>query len=83
MLKYFWLGLILKIPAAAKKLLTKFLCESITPLELPVVPDVYINVAKSLGFIHPKTNEYMFFDSELPEDMKTVVEKWRNYISTR
>lgn len=39
--------------------------------------------AKSLGFIHPRTNEYMFFDSELPEDMHTAIEKWRAYISTR
>ncbi len=35
--------------------------------------------AKSLGFIHPKTNEPMFFESELPQDMKLVLEKWRNY----
>ncbi len=35
--------------------------------------------AKSLGFIHPSTGEYMFFDSELPEDMQAVFEKWRNY----
>ncbi len=35
--------------------------------------------AKSLGFIHPTSGEYMFFDSELPEDMHNVFEKWRNY----
>jgi len=35
--------------------------------------------AKSLGFVHPSTGEYMFFDSELPEDMQAVFEKWRNY----
>ena len=35
--------------------------------------------AKSLGFIHPTTGEHMFFDSELPEDMSAVFEKWRNY----
>ena len=35
--------------------------------------------AKSLGFIHPRTGKEMFFDSELPEDMKAVLEKWRNY----
>jgi len=39
--------------------------------------------AKTLGFIHPTTNEKMIFDSELPEDMTTVVEKWENYISNR
>lgn len=39
--------------------------------------------AKTLGFLHPQTGEKMLFDSELPEDMKTVVEKWENYISHR
>jgi len=39
--------------------------------------------AKSLGFIHPRTGEKMFFDSELPEDMNTTIEKWRDYISNR
>jgi len=37
--------------------------------------------AKSLGFIHPSTNEYVFFDSELPDDMQNVIEKWRKYSS--
>ena len=35
--------------------------------------------AKSLGFKHPITGEYMFFDSELAEDMQAVIEKWRHY----
>lgn len=39
--------------------------------------------AKSLGFVHPDTGEPMHFDSELPEDMKTVIEKWRTYLSGR
>ncbi|MCK5538332.1 MAG: RluA family pseudouridine synthase, partial [Bacteroidales bacterium] len=39
--------------------------------------------AKSLGFIHPTTGEKMFFDSEIPEDMQTVLEKWRNYLQYR
>ncbi len=39
--------------------------------------------AKSLGFVHPRTNEDMFFDSKLPEDMAQVIEKWRAYISNR
>ncbi len=37
--------------------------------------------AKSLGFIHPSTGKYIFFDSALPEDMSSVIEKWRNYHS--
>lgn len=39
--------------------------------------------AKSLAFNHPVTGQRMFFDSELPDDMKQVIEKWRRYISGR
>lgn len=39
--------------------------------------------AKTLGFIHPTTNEKMIFDSELPEDMAQAIEKWENYIANR
>ncbi|MCK5464047.1 MAG: RNA pseudouridine synthase, partial [Bacteroidales bacterium] len=39
--------------------------------------------AKSLGFLHPATGEKMFFDSELPEDMTRVIEKWRRYTGGR
>jgi 23S rRNA pseudouridine1911/1915/1917 synthase len=39
--------------------------------------------AKTLGFIHPKTNEYMSFDSDLPDDMVNVLEKWRQYTLNR
>ncbi|MAX79669.1 MAG: RNA pseudouridine synthase [Crocinitomicaceae bacterium] len=35
--------------------------------------------AKSLGFTHPGTGEWMFFETELPEDFETVLEKWRKY----
>ncbi len=35
--------------------------------------------AKTLGFIHPITQEEVFFESPLPEDMFNVIEKWRNY----
>lgn len=35
--------------------------------------------AKTLGFVHPTTKEFMSFDTELPQDMKEVIEKWRNY----
>jgi 23S rRNA pseudouridine1911/1915/1917 synthase len=35
--------------------------------------------AKTLGFIHPTTNEFMRFDTEIPQDMAEVIEKWRNY----
>ena len=36
--------------------------------------------AKTLGFIHPATGKEIFFDTELPNDMKQVIEKWRNYV---
>lgn len=35
--------------------------------------------AKTLGFVHPTTNEYMRFDTEIPQDMTDCIEKWRNY----
>ena len=36
--------------------------------------------AKSLGFIHPTTRKFIHFETELPEDITSVIEKWRNYI---
>lgn len=39
--------------------------------------------AQSLGFIHPRTKEEMLFESDLPEDINSVVERWRAYISSR
>lgn len=35
--------------------------------------------AKTLGFRHPVSGEFMKFDSELPQDMADCIEKWRNY----
>jgi 23S rRNA pseudouridine1911/1915/1917 synthase len=35
--------------------------------------------AKSLGFTHPSTGEWIFFDSDLPNDMQKGIEKWRGY----
>jgi 23S rRNA pseudouridine1911/1915/1917 synthase len=39
--------------------------------------------AKSLAFDHPVSGKRLSFDSDLPTDMQTVIEKWRDYISTR
>ncbi len=39
--------------------------------------------AKTLGFDHPTTGERMIFESELPEDFKNVLNKWRNYVGGR
>ena len=35
--------------------------------------------AKTLGFTHPKTGEFLQFNSEIPEDMEACLEKWRGY----
>lgn len=39
--------------------------------------------AKSLGFEHPATGKWMQFESELPDDMKTVLDKWDVYTANR
>ena len=35
--------------------------------------------AKTLGFEHPVTGEFMRFNSELPSDMVNCIEKWKKY----
>ncbi|WP_419180005.1 RluA family pseudouridine synthase [Aequorivita todarodis] len=35
--------------------------------------------ARTLGFVHPTTGEFMRFESPIPEDMEACLEKWRNY----
>jgi 23S rRNA pseudouridine1911/1915/1917 synthase len=39
--------------------------------------------AKTIGFIHPATKQPVLFDSELADDMKQVIEKWRSYVKTK
>jgi 23S rRNA pseudouridine1911/1915/1917 synthase len=39
--------------------------------------------AQTLGFVHPRTKKEMFFESELPQDFKTLIEKWDNYTEKR
>jgi len=39
--------------------------------------------AKTLGFVHPITKKEMLFESEMPEDMKQLIEKWRGYIENK
>ena len=36
--------------------------------------------AKTLGFIHPATENAIFFDTDLPVDISLLIEKWRNYV---
>ncbi|MCU0340402.1 MAG: RluA family pseudouridine synthase [Spirosomaceae bacterium] len=35
--------------------------------------------AKSIGFVHPRTKQWMQFESALPEDFEGVLAKWRSY----
>ena len=35
--------------------------------------------AKTLGFVHPVSGEWIQFDSEVPEDMTALLDKWRKY----
>ncbi len=35
--------------------------------------------ARTLGFEHPTTGEWMQFNSDLPADMQALIEKWRRY----
>ncbi len=36
--------------------------------------------AKSLGFVHPITQDALQFDTELPEDFRAVLDKWEHYV---
>lgn len=35
--------------------------------------------AKTLGFEHPTTGQQMHFDSPLPDDLASAIDRWRNY----
>ncbi|MGV3539529.1 MAG: RluA family pseudouridine synthase [Rufibacter sp.] len=35
--------------------------------------------AKSLGFIHPRTQEFKYFECELPADFAAALDRWRQY----
>jgi 23S rRNA pseudouridine1911/1915/1917 synthase len=35
--------------------------------------------ARTLGFIHPKTQELMQFEAPIPKDIEICLERWRNY----
>jgi len=35
--------------------------------------------ARTLGFKHPRTGEFMSFTSEIPDDIQQCIEKWRKY----
>lgn len=35
--------------------------------------------ARTLGFVHPKTKEWMRFEAPIPQDIQDCLEKWRTY----
>jgi 23S rRNA pseudouridine1911/1915/1917 synthase len=39
--------------------------------------------AKTLGFKHPGTKQWIRFDSELPDDMTALIGKWRSYTTVQ
>lgn len=39
--------------------------------------------AKVLGFTHPTTGKEMYFETDLPEDMVTLIDRWKNYLNNR
>ena len=38
--------------------------------------------AKTLGFVHPTTGQQMDFDSDLPTDMKALIERWEAFVAS-
>ena len=36
--------------------------------------------AKTLGFVHPKTKEWMQFECPLPDDFSEAIGRWENYV---
>jgi 23S rRNA pseudouridine1911/1915/1917 synthase len=39
--------------------------------------------ARSLGFVHPRTGEQLFFEVELPEDFSAALAKWEAWSATQ
>jgi len=39
--------------------------------------------ARTLGFDHPVTGERLYFEADLPEDMQSVLDQWRHYLTYR
>lgn len=39
--------------------------------------------AKTLGFVHPRTGKQMDFNSEIPDDMRQLIDRWENYASSK
>jgi 23S rRNA pseudouridine1911/1915/1917 synthase len=39
--------------------------------------------AKTLGITHPITGKKLLFESEIPADMQSVIDKWRKYAASK
>ncbi len=39
--------------------------------------------AQSLGFVHPTTKEELYFKSDIPDDILSIIDKWRSYTASR
>ncbi|HEY4208996.1 MAG TPA: RluA family pseudouridine synthase [Puia sp.] len=39
--------------------------------------------AKTIGFVHPGTGKEVLFESELPDDMQQLIDKWRGYTKNK
>ena len=37
--------------------------------------------ARTLGFVHPRTGRQMDFSSDLPDDLRQLIERWRRYMN--
>lgn len=37
--------------------------------------------AQSLGFVHPTSKEFLYFESPLPADLDEVLKRWENYVN--
>ncbi len=49
---------------------------------LKSIPDPIAQLVR-LGFDHPIKKEHIRFETELPEDMQTVIERWKGYVMDR
>lgn len=39
--------------------------------------------ARTIGFIHPRTRQPIQFESQIPQDMQQLIDKWRNYVKVK
>lgn len=39
--------------------------------------------ARTLGFVHPRTGQEMYFESAVPPDMSALIERWRGYVTVQ